>query len=109
VLGSRIAEDGDRDGLPNVLMEAQSQGLPCLATDIAAIPELIDNHVTGLLAPPGDITAMTRALEQLIRDPALRTRLGSAGQQRVHQAFSFQAGIGRLEALLSPARTSKAA
>jgi len=49
VLACRIARDGDRDGLPNVLMEAQSQSVACLATRVAAIPELIDDRVTGVL------------------------------------------------------------
>jgi len=100
VLASRIAEDGDRDGLPNVLMEAQSQGLACVATDIAAIPELIEDGVTGVLTPPGDIAALAKALERLIRDPALRARLGAAGQLRVREKFSFEAGVDRIAALL---------
>jgi glycosyltransferase involved in cell wall biosynthesis len=104
VLASRIAEDGDRDGLPNVLMEAQSQGLACVATDIAAIPELIEPGVTGLLTPPGDISALAMALERLIRDPAERSRLGAAGQGRVRRAFSFEAGVDRIAALLAPTR-----
>ncbi|MEO8558266.1 MAG: glycosyltransferase family 4 protein [Rhodospirillales bacterium] len=103
VLASRIAEDGDRDGLPNVLMEAQSQALACIATEIAAIPELIDDNVTGVLTPPGDITALAKAIERLIRDPALRTQLGAAGQQRVHEKFSFEAGVDRIAALLRAA------
>ncbi len=109
VLASRIAADGDRDGLPNVLMEAQSQGLACIATDIAAIPELIDNEATGLLTPPGDVTALAGAIERLVRDPALRARLGDAGQQRVRARFSFEAGVDRIAALLAPARADRAA
>lgn len=96
VLASRIAADGDRDGLPNVLMEAQSQKLACLATRIAAIPELIADGETGLLAPPGDAAALARGLERLIRDPVLRARLAQAGHDRVHAQFSFEAGIDEL-------------
>jgi glycosyltransferase involved in cell wall biosynthesis len=109
VLASRIAEDGDRDGLPNVLMEAQSQGLACVATDIAAIPELIEDGVTGVLTPPGDTAALAKAIERLIRDPALRTRLGAAGSQRVREKFSFEAGVDRIATLLAPARQDRAA
>ena len=54
VLASKVAKDGDRDGLPNVLIEAQSQRLACVSTDVSAIPELIEHGVTGLLVPPGD-------------------------------------------------------
>jgi glycosyltransferase involved in cell wall biosynthesis len=89
VLASRIAADGDRDGLPNVLMEAQSQGLPCLATRVSAIPELIRDGVTGLLAEPGDVDGLAAGLERLIRDADLRRGLGEAGQAHVRRAFDF--------------------
>ncbi len=96
VLASRVAANGDRDGLPNVLMEAQSQHLACLATEVSAIPELIEDGNTGRLVPPGDADALARALEALIRDPAARQRLGAAGAERVREAFSMDAGIDRL-------------
>ena len=96
VLASRIARDGDRDGLPNVLMEAQSQGLACLATHVSAIPELIEDGVTGSLVEPRDPPALARELERLILDPRLRERLGRAGQRRVRERFHFVAGIERL-------------
>ena len=98
VLASRIADDGDRDGLPNVLMEAQSQGLCCLATSTAAIPELIEHETTGMLAPAADPAALAAALSLLIRDPALRTNLGEAGQRRTRSTFGMTAGIDRLAA-----------
>jgi len=98
VLASRIARDGDRDGLPNVLMEAQSQGLPCIATRVSAIPELIEHQVTGLLVPPGDPAALAAALAHLIRDPRARDDLGAAGCRRVRADFSLTAGIDSLAA-----------
>ena len=99
-LTARVAEDGDRDGLPNVLMEAQSQGLACLATTVGAIGELIADGETGLLVESGDVAAMAAGLERLMRDPALRARLGAAGQRRVAGDFSFAAGIDLLYARL---------
>ena len=98
VLASRIARDGDRDGLPNVLMEAQSQGLPCIATRVSAIPELIEHQATGLLVPPGDPAALAAALAQLIRDPRARSDLGAAGCRRVRADFSLTAGIDTIAA-----------
>jgi glycosyltransferase involved in cell wall biosynthesis len=95
-LASRVADDGDRDGLPNVLMEAQSQALPCIATDVSAIPELIEDGETGLLVPPGDAAALAAGLEHLIREPGLRARLGGAGQARVCAAFDHEHAIGDL-------------
>lgn len=90
VLASRIAADGDRDGLPNVLMEAQSQALPVLATAVSAIPELIQDGATGRLVPPEDPAALADALAALLRDPEARRRLGAAGAARV--ARDFDAG-----------------
>jgi len=111
VLASRIAGDGDRDGLPNVLMEAQSQGLACLSTRIAAIPELIDDGVSGLLVPAEDSAALAGALARLIADPAERRRLGAAGQQRIRAEFDMKGGIDLLAGLLQsgpPARGADA-
>ena len=100
VLASRIAEDGDRDGLPNVLMEAQSQRLACLATRSAAIPELIEHERTGLLVEPGDVAGLAAALDRLMSSPDLRIRLAAAGAARVRERFGFQATIDRLAELL---------
>ena len=95
-LASRVARDGDRDGLPNVLAEAQSQGLPCVATKVSGIPELVENGSTGLLVAPESPEEFARALEGLIADPARRRTLGEAGRQRVHAEFGLEANIGRL-------------
>lgn len=97
-LPSCIADDGDRDGLPNVLMEAQSQRLPCIATSLSGIPELIDDERTGLLVPPNDPAALTQALARLAHDAALRRRLGDAGQARTLGDFAMERGIDRLAA-----------
>jgi glycosyltransferase involved in cell wall biosynthesis len=88
VLASRIAGDGDRDGLPNVLLEAQAQELACLSTDVSAIPELIVDGETGILVKPADPDALAQALQRLIRDPLLRRRLGQEGARRVRENFS---------------------
>jgi glycosyltransferase involved in cell wall biosynthesis len=95
-LASRVARDGDRDGLPNVLAEAQSQGLACVATRVSGIPELIDDGVTGLLVEPESPEALARALERLARDPALRRTLGEAGRARVREKFALEGNIGQL-------------
>jgi len=99
VLPSRIAEDGDRDGLPNVLMEAQSQALACLSTAVSGVPELIEDGVTGALVPPDDPAALAEALARLIGDPALRARLAAAGQDHLRAHFGQDAGLDRLAAM----------
>ncbi len=96
VLAAKIAPDGDRDGLPNVLVEAQSQGLPCLSTALSGIPELIEDGATGVLVPPGDRAALAAALARLIADPGLRARLGAAGEVRVRSAFDAESAIEAL-------------
>ncbi len=96
VLPCRVATDGDRDGLPNVLMEAQSQGLACLSTRLSGIPELIEDGRTGVLVEPGDAPALCETLHALITDPVWRDRLGRAGSERVARDFSHQAGLRRL-------------
>ncbi len=100
VLASKIASDGDRDGLPNVLMEAQAQGVACVATRVSAIPELIADGDSGMLVPPADPAALAAALETLIRDPQRRARLAARGSEIVRGRFSFDAGLARLAARL---------
>ncbi len=96
VLASRVAADGDRDGLPNVLMEAQSQGLACIATAVSAIPELIEDGENGVLVKARDSAGLATAIGALAADPARRQRLGKAGQDRVRNVFSHDHWIDRL-------------
>jgi len=96
VLASRVARDGDRDGLPNVLMEAQSQGLACIATRVSAIPELIESGVTGVLVEPESAAQLTEQVSRLARNPVLRDELGRAGQLRVATRFAFEQNLAPL-------------
>jgi glycosyltransferase involved in cell wall biosynthesis len=99
VLAAKVAKDGDRDGLPNVLLEAQSQGLACVATALPGIAELIEDGRTGLLVTPADPKALAGALERTIRNPALRRRFGEAGEARVSRDFDMNCGIALLTRL----------
>ena len=101
VLASRVSADGDRDGLPNVLMEAQSQGVACLATTVPGIAELIEDGVSGVLVAPDAPAALAAALARLIREPPLRAALGAAGERRVRRDFAMAPGIDRLTALFA--------
>jgi glycosyltransferase involved in cell wall biosynthesis len=100
VLAPRIAPDGDRDGLPNVLVEALSQGLPVVATRMAAVSEIVEDGVNGRLVAPEDPAALAAALEELVRDPVARRRLGAAGMRRVAQGWNLETGADRVAALL---------
>ncbi len=108
VLPSKISADGDRDGLPNVLMEAQSQRLACLSTSISGIPELILHAESGWLVEQQDIEGLALALEKLARDPDLRERLATAGLARVREHFSMQKGIDTLVARLRVSLSNRA-
>ena len=96
VLASRIADDGDRDGLPNVLMEALSQRVAAVSTRVSAVPELIEDGVSGVLVAPGDRPALAGAIARLIADPERRAALGAAGEARVAGEFPMRRGIDRL-------------
>ena len=87
-LACRIAADGDRDGLPNVLVEASSQGLACVSTDVSGVPELFIDGENGLLVPPEDPTALAQALEAADpRSGAARHASATAAERRVRDAF----------------------
>ncbi|MGE0238424.1 MAG: glycosyltransferase family 4 protein [Parvibaculaceae bacterium] len=104
VLPCRIASDGDRDGLPNVLVEASSQRLACVSTTISGVPELLSDDIDGLLVPPDDPQSLSAALMRAIREPGLRGRLGDAAEKRVRQAFDHTASIAQLGQLFAAAR-----
>lgn len=109
VLPSKQAGNGDRDGLPNVVMEAASQGLPIVATDFAGIPEFVRPGVEGLLVPPGDPAALAAALQELARSPERRAALGEAAFARLDSSFSASAGLDRIAALLHASAVDGAA
>lgn len=100
VLPARQAQSGDRDGLPNVLMEAAAQELAIVATDFAGIPEFIRTGVEGELVPAGDWEALSNAINLLARDPSGRDRLGAAAFRRLRAEFSSEPGLDVLEAKL---------
>lgn len=98
-LACRIAANGDRDGLPNVLVEASSQRLVCISTEVSGVPELLTNGEDGFTVPPEDPQALAGALETAIGDPALRSRLGDAAERRVRERFDYQSSIKQLARL----------
>jgi glycosyltransferase involved in cell wall biosynthesis len=87
VLGCKVASNGDRDGIPNVLLESMAMGVPVVVTDISAIPELVEDSKTGLLVPPGQPDKLAEAMLRLLTDGKLRNRVIAAGKQRVVRKF----------------------
>jgi len=103
VLPSRIASSGDRDGLPNVLMEAASQRLASISCALPGIQEFIETEHHGLLVPADNATMLSQAICRAVSSPALRRQLGHAALQRLRQDFDHASNIKPLLALLNPA------
>lgn len=100
-LPCRVMDDGDRDGIPNVLMEALVCGLPVVTTAISGIPELVEDGVTGLFVPPDDADALAAALRRLVEDPELARRLADQGRLAVLSRFDAEAMAQRMVDLLA--------
>ena len=79
------------EGLPNVALEASAAGVPLVATAVGGTPEVVADNETGFLVPSGSPDAIAAKVGQLLRDPRLRTRMGSAGRERMRLRFTFEA------------------
>ncbi|MGH3459452.1 glycosyltransferase family 4 protein [Aeromicrobium sp.] len=101
VLTPTTTDDGDRDGIPNVLVEAMACGLPVVTTTAGGIAELVEHDVNGLLGAPEDISSIAHSIGRLLDDPQLRTRLGAAGRSKVESDFDVETAARRLEAIYS--------
>lgn len=96
-----VLNDGDRDGLPTVLVEAMACALPIVSTDVAGIPDLIHDQIDGLLCPPHNPVAVADALQSLAIDAELRTRLGAEARRTVERGFDLRANTLQLASLLT--------
>ncbi|MGE5532021.1 MAG: glycosyltransferase family 4 protein [Bacteroidota bacterium] len=98
-----VAKDGDRDGLPNVILEAMAYGVPVVASNLSAIPEVIVNEETGLLAAPGSAHEIAAQLERVLSDGELRRHLIANARRKVEEDFDLQKNTVRLGALFAEA------
>lgn len=96
VLPCIMAKDGDRDGIPNVLLEAMAMQVPVVSTQLSGIPEVIEDGLTGLLVPSEDKDALAQAIARLLDNPDLRAALGREGRKRIEERFDIHKNIGRL-------------
>ncbi len=109
-----VGSDGNRDGLPTVLLEAMALGTPCIATDVTGIPEIIRDGQTGLLVEPGNPRMLAEKLTMLLARADLRVRLAAAARELIEESFNIddnaqllrnlfarsRAGVGELEPVL---------
>lgn len=84
-----IGADGDRDGLPTVLLEAMALGTPCVSTDVTGIPEVLRDGQTGLMVPQHDPEALAQALDKLLCDAELRVRLATNARRMMESEFDI--------------------
>lgn len=96
VLTPFVTDDGDRDGVPNVVVEAMACGLPVVTTTAGGITEVVEHEVNGLLAEPRDVEAISRNLGRVVGDADLRAALGRAGRQTVERGFDVDAAAVEL-------------
>lgn len=100
VLPSQLARDGDRDGIPNVLLEAMAMEVPVVSTSVSGIPELVRHGRNGLLVEPENPTRLAAAIAELLGDAPLRNRLGRAARETVAAAFDNERNLLLLRELL---------
>jgi glycosyltransferase involved in cell wall biosynthesis len=99
---SRITADGDRDGIPNVLLEAMAMGLPVVASRVSGIPEVVRDGVNGLLVEADAPLALAEAIERVLLHPAHSAAMGLAARRSVAEAFDNDVNLRVLTRLLEP-------
>jgi glycosyltransferase involved in cell wall biosynthesis len=102
-----IGKDGNRDGLPTVLLEAMALGTPCISTDVTGIPELIRDRDTGLLVAQEDPQSLAIALEELLNDSNLRVSLATSARKLIEREFDIQQNTIQLRQLFELETTEK--
>ncbi|MDX8355650.1 glycosyltransferase [Cognatiyoonia sp. IB215182] len=98
-----IGADGNRDGLPTVLVEAMALGLPVVSTNVVGIPELVRDRKTGLIVPDGDPQALADALVSMAQDPALRASLSKAARNLIEAEYDVTVSASALRCLWAEA------
>jgi len=94
-----VGEDGDRDGLPNVIQEALALGTPVISTDVTGIPEVVRDGETGLQVPQRNPGALASAMERLLLDRGLRVRLSARARQMMETDFDIRRNTARRRAI----------
>ena len=102
-----VGDDGNRDGLPTVLLEAMALGTPCVSTDVTGIPEVLRDGDTGLMVPPRDPEALAAAIERLLENPDLRVALAERARRRIESDFDIHRNTAELRELFRAAAPAR--
>lgn len=98
---SVVAENGDREGTPVAVLEAQAAALPVISTYHAGIPDVVINGTTGFLVQETDIVGMQEAMVKLIKNINLAKEMGAKGRERIKNEFTMEIYINKLRAVLN--------
>lgn len=104
-----VADDGDRDGLPTVVVEAMAVGTPCVTTDVTGLREVVRDGETGLVVPQRASEALADALERILGDGALRVRLAEEARRQIERGFDIDVNAAELRAAFVAAVDGRAA
>jgi len=102
VLACEIAANGDRDGIPNVLVEALAMEVPALSTTVSAVPEILLNNTSGITVAPGDATIMARAIKNILTDRNLRETIIQGGHNHTSNNFNNRTLVAQLGDIFAP-------
>ncbi len=101
-----IAADGNRDGLPTVLLEAMALGTPCIATDVTGIPEVVRHGQTGMIVPQRDPPAIAAAIKRLLLDPRLAVQLAGQARRLIESQFDVHRNASQIRAIFAAANSA---
>jgi colanic acid/amylovoran biosynthesis glycosyltransferase len=104
-----VGSDGNRDGLPTVLLEAMALGTPCVSTDVTGIPEVVRDGETGLIVPQHDPESLATALERLLDSPELRTKLAHEARALIEREFDIHRNTARMRKIFAAAPAARPA
>jgi glycosyltransferase involved in cell wall biosynthesis len=96
VLPCIVTEEGDRDGIPNVILEAMLSGVPVVSTPVSGIPEVVRHRETGISVPERDAAAIADAVQELFGERAFAEQLAAAAGKLVREEFDLERNVDRL-------------